>query len=105
MFEVAGLGSIEIQTRSLAEIFDYPGELARFHRDSVAGPLRIRTRGVREKLFGVEEAAPAEGALVAVDYQGSRYAVPAGRRAGPPSPGSRYAAQSAGSTAYVPSAG
>lgn len=78
-FEAQGLGRIELHTRSLDQIIGYVGELAWFASNAPAAAPAVRVRGARQRLF-VLETGPAtpRPALVAVDYQGQRHAVPAG---------------------------
>lgn len=80
-FAWEGLGSIELQTRSPAEILDYLGELVRIQQ-STATPPTIRTvSGPQPMLVVMPDPSPAPAAVTA-EFAGVRHAVPGGAAGG-----------------------
>lgn len=81
VFDAGETGRIEIFVRSLAEVLTYLGELTRIAVHAPQDTPDVRTWDGRESLFVVRTGEDVEG-IVAVDYQGTRYAVPTGEEAG-----------------------
>ncbi|MGQ9371108.1 hypothetical protein [Azospirillum sp. ST 5-10] len=80
-FATDDLGAIEIHTRSLAEILDFLGELARVQRSSGAPPT-IRTVSGPQPILVITAAGTPGAAAVSADFAGTRYAIPAGAAGG-----------------------
>ena len=76
VFDAGRLGALEIYTRSLAEVIDYVGALARSSLEAPDRGVTVRSRGERLKLFVLSRSAGPGPVTAEVEYQGVNYAVP-----------------------------
>jgi hypothetical protein len=81
VFSAGGDGSIELYTRSLAEVLDYLGEIIRAQQ-SLSTPLTIKTGVGQQPLFVVIKEEPDASALVSVEFAGTVYSIPGGPASG-----------------------
>lgn len=77
-------GRVQLHTRSLAEVFDYLGELVRLQLDS-GEPLTIRTaRGAQPivRVTKMPSSLKADSVAVSTRFGSEQYAIPSGKQAG-----------------------
>ena len=80
-FEAADFGSIALYTRSLAEMFDYLGKLVRAAQEAEFRP-KVKTAAGDQPLIAILPAWKTSSAAVTAEFNGTRYAIPAGKAAG-----------------------
>ncbi|MHB0776442.1 hypothetical protein [Halomonas sp. WWR20] len=78
---VSEQGTIELYTRSLAEVLDYLGGVIRAQQTH-EHPLKIHTAQGWQPLLRVMPASGLEHVLVATEFDGTRYAIPTGPEGG-----------------------
>ena len=75
-FEAKGIGKVELQTRSLAEVLDYLGECVR-EQDEKGTLLTVRTSTGPQPIIRVQQGM-AMNAIVSTEFGGDHYWIPKG---------------------------
>lgn len=79
-FEAEGIGRVELQTRSLAEVFDYLGECVRVQEENRT-LLNVRTHVGPQPIIRVNTGL-ATDAVLSTEFAGDRYWIPKGPEGG-----------------------
>lgn len=77
VFSPSDMGSIEMYTRSLAELLGYLGEIVRAQQASKS-PLMVRTETGPQPILVVLPEPQLGSAIVATEFAGTLYGIPAG---------------------------